>query len=174
VGQTKEQRRLIRLAASMNKKARRLGAPGLLTAEDLARITLKQSTCKYCRVRLEVGQGSFDHIIAFDRGGANAFHNVTRCCFACQRSKFTKSEAEYAKHRTLTVTCPVDGTVFKPRWAEWINGRARVCSRRCAAKSRWLGAGRAAIPPRDEAAPSAADSGAAVDQGRDQGTREAP
>jgi hypothetical protein len=167
MGQTKEQRRLIRLAASMNKKARRLGAPGLLTAEDLARIALKSKTCRYCGVRLEIGQGSFDHIIAFDRGGANAFHNVTRCCFACQRSKFTKTEAEYAKHRSLIVSCSVCGTEFKPRWGEWINGRARVCSRRCAARSRWLGRGRATGGSREEAGRTATDLGATVDQGRD-------
>lgn len=167
--QSKEQRRLIRLAASMNKKARRLGAPGLLTAEDLARISIKQKTCRYCAIRLEIGQGSFDHIIAFDRGGANAFHNVTRCCFDCQRSKFTKTEAEYAKHRSLTVTCHVCGTEFKPRWGEWINGRARVCSRRCAARSRWLGTGRATGGPRETAGRTAANSGVALDQGSDQG-----
>jgi hypothetical protein len=139
MGQTKEQRRLIRIAASMNKKARRLGAPGLLTAADLAHIILKQKTCKYCAVRLDIGQGTFDHVIPFDRGGANTFHNVTRSCLACNRSKFTKNPEEYAQHRALIVECKVCGTTFHPRWGEWINGRARVCSRRCAARSRWLG-----------------------------------
>lgn len=136
-----EQRRLIRLAHSMNRKARRVGAIGTVVAEDLARIELATKTCRYCRVGLEVGQGSFDHIIPFDKGGANAYHNIARCCMTCQRSKFTKTEEEHAEYAALVKICPIDGKEFRPRHGDWRKGLGRYCSRSCSAKARW---GRAA------------------------------
>jgi HNH endonuclease len=132
-----ERRRLVRLASAINTKARRLGARGRISPEDLARIQLQQDQCEYCGVKLEIGQGSFDHRIAYDRGGQNILSNVTRCCFTCQREKFTKSVSEYDEYKTLTSKCVVCGKEFKPRWGEWKRGRARTCSHQCAAKLRW-------------------------------------
>lgn len=135
--QGKEQRRLIRLAGAINTKARRIGARGQISAADLARIQLAQRKCEYCGVELEVGQGTFDHRIAYERGGHNEPSNITRCCVKCNRSKFTKSAAEYAEFQTLESECAVCGNRFKPRWGEWQRGKARTCSHRCAARLRW-------------------------------------
>lgn len=141
--QGKEQRRLIRLAASMNKKARQVGATGTIVAADLARLELRFKTCRYCRVGLEVGQGSFDHIVAFAQGGANEYHNLARCCMTCQRSKFTKSEEEHKEYSALVKTCAC-GKEYRPRYGDWRKGLGRYCSRSCSAKARW---GRTAASP---------------------------
>lgn len=137
--QGREQRRLSRLAIAMNQKARQRGVKGLITAADLAYLEKHQGTCAYCRVKLEVGHGTFDHQIPFDRGGSNHFHNLKRCCTACQREKFTKTSQEYDEYRQLMATCLVCKKVYKPRWAEWRNGKARTCSHECAARLRWIG-----------------------------------
>lgn len=133
--QSAEERRLTRLAISYNKKAARLGAGGYITAIQLAR---KPLTCHYCGIGLEVGQGTFDHIVPFDRGGSNSDDNIVRCCITCNREKFNKTPEEFRAHQALVVKCEVCERMYKPRWAEYINGRARVCSRSCAGKKRWL------------------------------------
>lgn len=141
MAQTAEQRRLIRLAASYNSKARRLGVRGTVTAEDLGSLEYSTlgSICHYCGVGLEVGFGTFDHVIPLDSGGQNSILNIVRCCTRCNRNKFTKSPEELAIHQDRVVTCarPGCGNTFRPRWAEYENGRARLCSRRCAALWRW-------------------------------------
>lgn len=135
--QTPLQRRLIRLAHSINKKAERLGARGRVTAESLALIALSYPQCPYCGVDIDPMHGSFDHKVPFDKGGSNERSNILFCCMTCQRSKYTKSVDEHAEFLNFTVVCPVDGTVFKPRYADWKRGLGRYCSRSCAAASRW-------------------------------------
>jgi 5-methylcytosine-specific restriction endonuclease McrA len=132
--QTREQRRLIRIASAMNTKARRLGAYGVISAAELAS---KPPACFYCGVTLEPGQGTFDHRLAWARGGNNTSVNIVRCCLSCNRRKFDKTPGEFEEHKTLVSTCIVCGQMFQPRWAEWQAGRARTCSRSCAAKKRW-------------------------------------
>ena len=151
--QGKEHRRLIRLAGAINAKARRIGARGVISAEDLAVIQMRQHSCEYCGIELEVGQGTFDHRTAYERGGHNVPSNITRCCVKCNRSKFTKSAAEYAAYQELEVECVVDGVRFKPRWGEYQRGKARTCSHRCAARLRWI----SSPGPRSEGGRSAAD-----------------
>ncbi len=140
--QTREQRRLIRIASAMNTKARRLGAYGVISAAELAS---KPPACFYCGVTLEPGQGTFDHRLAWARGGSNTSVNIVRCCLSCNRRKFDKTPKEYEEHGKLWMKCRVCGTVFKPRWAEFVNGRARLCSRSCAARSRWMEPGESAV-----------------------------
>jgi hypothetical protein len=128
------ERRLGRIAAGFNAKARRLSRRGVVLWTHLAALPPK---CYYCGVGIGPMDGSFDHRVSFDDGGSNDPSNIVRCCLSCQRRKFTKTEAEFAEHRRMTVTCPIDGTVFIPRYAEAKRGMARYCSRSCAAKSRW-------------------------------------
>jgi len=132
--QTSEQRRLVRIASAMNTKARKLGTYGVVSSVELA---MKPSECAYCGVTLEPGQGTFDHRLAFARGGHNVSANVVRCCITCNREKFDKTPSEFKEHQVLVSICTVCGNQFQPRWAEWQAGRARTCSRSCAAKSRW-------------------------------------
>jgi 5-methylcytosine-specific restriction endonuclease McrA len=138
--QTKEHRRLIRLAGAANSKARRLKASGTISAEDIGRLYLSGRQCAYCGVGLDPGHFSIDHRLAFDRGGRNEPANLAITCFSCNRRKHTKTPEEFAQHQKLLVTCQMCGKQFQPRWGEWKAGRARVCSRSCAAKLRWANA----------------------------------
>lgn len=137
--QTQEQRRLIRLASAYNKKAKRLGVRGTVTAQELYSVSNYNRNCVYCGIGLEQGQGTFDHVIPLDNGGKNDFSNIVRACLTCNREKYTKLPAQLKEHRERMVTCerPGCGNVYKPRWAEYEAGRARLCSRRCAALMRW-------------------------------------
>jgi 5-methylcytosine-specific restriction endonuclease McrA len=137
VTQSREQRRLIRLAHAINKKAERVGATGRITAEQLAAIILIHPACHYCDIGLERGHGTFDHVVPFDRGGANLPGNIVRCCLSCNREKYTKSPAELARFREHEFRCGNCNKSFRPRYADWINGNGRFCSRACSASSRW-------------------------------------
>jgi hypothetical protein len=135
--QTKEERRLQRIAHRMNERARRYRA-GEITAADLGAVVYQRPrACHYCGIGLEVGQGTFDHGQPLDREGPNAIDNIVRSCYSCNRRKFTKNRQEFVAFQGVQVKCPIDGTVFTPRYAEWANGRAKYCSRSCAAKSRF-------------------------------------
>lgn len=127
------ERRLGRIAAAFNARARKLHSLGVVDASTLILVhTRAGGTCRYCGVLMELEHGTWDHSIALSEGGRNDITNIVRCCINCQRRKFTKTPAEYDAHRALTVTCPIDGVVFRPRWAEYNAGRARYCSHRCA------------------------------------------
>ena len=135
--QTKLQRLFTRRAGSMNAKAARLGARGRVSAELLYLIARDYPKCPYCGVEISPEHGQFDHKIPFDKGGTNTRDNIVFCCTTCNRRKFTKSVDEHAEFLDFTVTCPIDGTVFKPRYADWTRGLGRYCSRSCSAASRW-------------------------------------
>ena len=137
MSQTKEQRRLLRLADGFNRKAARLGIAGVVTALELHRLP---RVCPYCGIGLEEGQGTFDHTIPFANGGENRIANITRCCLTCNREKFDKTPQELEEYRNLRVQCALPGCdkVYQPRWAEWKAGRARYCSLSHAAKSRFV------------------------------------
>lgn len=125
-------RRYNRLAVGANRKAARLGRLGRISAQDLAVIFLaSEGVCHYCGIDIEPGDCSFDHVVAFDKGGENTRANIVACCLTCNRGKFTKDETEFAAWRELSVTCPIDGVVFRPRWADHVRGLGRYCSRRC-------------------------------------------
>lgn len=124
-------RRLQRIAATFNAKARRLHVPGVVSWQMLASAG---GACAYCGTELRLEDGTWDHAIPFDRGGHNTLNNIVRCCTVCQRIKHAKTPGEYAEHQVRIVTCkrPGCGVTYKPRWAEWQNGRARYCSHQCA------------------------------------------
>lgn len=131
------QRRLIRLAPAINRKAARLGAQGRVSAESLYLVIKAHPKCPYCGQLNDPMHGTFDHVVPFDRGGTNLRGNIVFCHLSCNRHKFTKSVAEHTQYEALTVTCPVDGKEFRPRWADWNRGLGRFCSRSCSAASRW-------------------------------------
>ena len=135
--QTALQRRLVRVAGAMNAKARRLGARGSVSAETLALVILDYPKCPYCGVEIDSMHGQFDHMVPFDKGGSNTRENLVFCCLTCNRRKFTKSVSQHEEFLNFTVVCPIDGTVFKPRYSDWSRGLGRYCSRSCSAASRW-------------------------------------
>lgn len=129
-------RRLGRIAAGFNAKARRLNRRGVVLWTHLAVLA---DECFYCGIGLSKMEGSYDHVLPWDRGGSNDPSNIVRCCLDCQRRKFNKTPEEFTEHEGMVVTCalPECSNTFKPRYAEAKRGMARYCSRSHAAKSRW-------------------------------------
>lgn len=135
--QTALQRRLVRLAGAINAKAIRLHARGRVSAESLFLVIRRHPVCPYCGNPVDPMHGSFDHVTPFDKGGSNETTNIVFGHLSCNRRKFTKSVDEHMAFETLTIVCPVDQTVFKPRYADYARGLGRYCSRSCSAASRW-------------------------------------
>lgn len=134
----KTKRRLQRIAAGFNRKARLLHTQGIVSWPMLAALG---DHCFYCGVELTLEHGTWDHKIPFDRGGTNWITNIVRCCMTCQRTKFTKTPSEHTEAQLLMVTCarPGCGNTWSPRWAERKRGMARFCSHRCAGMARGKG-----------------------------------
>ena len=130
--QTSAQRRFSKLAAAINQKARRMRAPGRVTADDLARTFIDSGgRCAYCGIDVVPASVSFDHIVPFAKGGTNFPRNLAVSCITCQRGKFTKTPDEWAYAKDQVVQCEVCKKPFKPRWADWSRGLGRTCSRAC-------------------------------------------
>lgn len=129
------QRLLVRRAAAMNAKARRLGVRGRVTAEDLARIiTEHEGRCCYCGFEVSPRDGTFDHVIPFDQGGINLPENIVWSCRTDNRTKAaSKTPEQLREYQQLRVTCPC-GVEFRPRWADWVRGLGRTHSRACAGR----------------------------------------
>lgn len=138
VDQVNEQRRrLVRVVASMNKRARSAGVYGEVTWQQLMDLG---NVCRYCGIEVEPMHGSYDHVTAIDRDGPNVVGNIVRCCMTCQRSKHTKSMSEFAEARSIEVECalPGCGKRWRPRYGEWRRGMSKYCSLSHAARSRWV------------------------------------
>jgi hypothetical protein len=111
------------------------GNPGVkLTAADLAQVWLDHGgRCRYCDIRVDLMMASFDHVEPLSKGGTNYVSNLATCCITCQRTKHTKSPEEHAEYQAMVRVCPIDGTRFRPRWADVVRGFGHYCSRRCSA-----------------------------------------
>lgn len=130
--QDRVHRRLVRLASSMNAKAVRLGAQGLVAPFELAEIMVEsEGRCQYCDVEVPPMEGSFDHVVPFGRGGPNLKANIVRSCVTCNREKGLKSPEDLAAYSALRVNCAVCGKEFRPRFADWKRGLGKTCSRIC-------------------------------------------
>lgn len=134
MAQSPEYRRLVRLAGSFNRKA---GHTSVVTADTLLSIENEETECHYCGIGMEIGQGTFDHVIPFARGGNNERANIVRVCLTCNRRKFTKTPGEFRASQALMQECNVCGKIFRPRWADFKRGYGKVCSRKCSGSMRW-------------------------------------
>lgn len=133
--QSPVQRRLVRLAASMNKKAVRAGVEGTVAAYELAELMVEaENTCSYCGIEVPPMGGSFDHVVPYGHGGANSKDNIVRCCLDCNRRKGLMTPEELAVYAALRVHCASCGREFRPRYADWKRGLGRTCSRVCAGR----------------------------------------
>lgn len=134
--QTVTQRRLVRTAAGFNRKARKYKVPGVVTAEDLARIYLStQGRCFYCAAELDPFVGTFDHKLPFERGGTNLRDNIVPSCLTDNRQKFTMTEAEYRDWLALERRCKGCAKSFKPRASDYRRGLGFYCSRSCSGRA---------------------------------------
>jgi hypothetical protein len=129
------QRLYDRRALYFNRKAISMGLHGTVTAEELVVLPL---VCHYCGIGLTHSLTEFDHQIPFERGGSNTIDNIVRCCKHCNGTKFTKTPTEFLEFQEEPFLCIVCGRSFRPRYSDWKRGYGTTCSRKCAAKKRFL------------------------------------
>lgn len=80
-------------------RARRRGAEGHYTADDVDRIRKAQrDRCACCRVSLN-GGGQIDHIQAIAKGGTNWPSNLQLLCAPCNRAKWDKDQIDFMQER---------------------------------------------------------------------------
>lgn len=87
-----------RIRALWNKRrARKLGAEGYFTEQDIAQLKQQQrGRCAYCRVRLG-DDFHRDHIISLAKGGSNWPSNIQLLCQPCNNRKHAKDPIVFAK-----------------------------------------------------------------------------
>lgn len=84
-------------AADRNKKARRKGAEGKHTKEDIIRIGESQRwRCAWCRTPTKQNY-HVDHIISLAKGGTNWPRNLVISCGPCNMKKKTKDPILFAR-----------------------------------------------------------------------------
>jgi 5-methylcytosine-specific restriction endonuclease McrA len=80
-----------------NRQARKRGAEGSHTANDISAIRKAQKDrCAYCKVKLR-GLGDIDHIVALSNGGTNWPSNLQLACPSCNRRKRAKCPQKFAR-----------------------------------------------------------------------------
>jgi 5-methylcytosine-specific restriction endonuclease McrA len=91
------------LTNTRNRRARRSGAEGAFTQEDISGIRKAQhDKCAYCRKKL-LGKGHVDHIIALVNGGSNWPRNLQLLCQPCNSSKHARDPVEFAQSRGMII-----------------------------------------------------------------------
>jgi 5-methylcytosine-specific restriction endonuclease McrA len=79
------------------RRARKLAASGLFTAEEFISVCARQKgRCFYCgkKAKLEA-----DHYVAISRGGSNSIENIRGACRTCNASKQAKHPVDFALER---------------------------------------------------------------------------
>lgn len=83
-------------------KARKKGAPGAFTADDVARLEAAQDRrCHWCQRPL-IGTYHLDHFIPLARGGTNRAENIVLSCATCNTSRKAKMPGEFRRYMRVT------------------------------------------------------------------------
>lgn len=78
------------------KRAKKAGAPGEYTADDVkARYKAQAGKCYYCSQDLN-NEYQIDHVIPLSRGGSNWPENIVVACKSCNSSKRNKLLSEWS------------------------------------------------------------------------------
>ncbi len=86
-----------------NNRARRQGAEGRHTTQDIERIRkMQKDQCAHpwCRKKLH-GKGHRDHIIPLAKGGTNFPRNIQLLCNSCNLHKHAKDPIDFAQENGL-------------------------------------------------------------------------
>lgn len=84
---------IVQILGAINQ-ARRRGAEGSYTREDIRKLMIEQNyKCVYCEKFLN--RYHIDHKTPIVRGGTNYIENIQLTCILCNKSKFTKTHEEY-------------------------------------------------------------------------------
>lgn len=88
---------LERYAATLNARAKSVGAPGRLTAVLLRdRILSSGGRCEWCQRSLVNTPFELDHVVSLSQQGANMPRNLAVACPTCNRRKAQKHPARFA------------------------------------------------------------------------------
>lgn len=89
-------------ANQMNRRARKMSAPGTHTAKDIEVILTEQKhLCAYCA--LSLSKYHMDHKTPLSRGGSNDPANLCASCPDCNLSKGTMTAEEYLNKRGVSL-----------------------------------------------------------------------
>ena len=92
-----ETHRRERALAEAKRRARARGEAGSVSVEEIDAIrSAQRDRCGYCRARLR-GKGEIDHIKPLSRGGKHVARNVQLLCNDCNRRKYAKDAADFAR-----------------------------------------------------------------------------
>jgi len=84
-----------RLVYAHNKRARKYGVEGTLTADDyMVKLKAQKGKCWYCGIDLG-NKWHTDHRVPMSRGGKNTPENVVLCCARCNQKKQHKLPHEW-------------------------------------------------------------------------------
>jgi len=91
------------LASAVNYRARKLGADGQHTAQDIKDLYAAQKgRCAYCKVKVG-DKYHIDHIQPLSKGGGNGKDNLQICCPTCNQSKNAKDPIDFAQSLGLLI-----------------------------------------------------------------------
>jgi 5-methylcytosine-specific restriction endonuclease McrA len=80
--------------AGHNRRVRKLNATGVCTPEQLIdRFNFYGNRCAYCRAETKL---TVDHVIPLSRGGSNWPANLRPACDRCNKTKATRTLAEWS------------------------------------------------------------------------------
>jgi 5-methylcytosine-specific restriction endonuclease McrA len=88
-----------RRSFSLNSKAKKWGAMGVVTKQELIDLYEHTQNCPLCGAStVEPDQVEFDHNIALSKGGTNFIDNIGILCPRCNRSKNDMSINEFIEY----------------------------------------------------------------------------
>lgn len=86
-------------AHAENRRARKLGAGGSYTAQQIDNlVVLQRHKCVGCGVSIKRGF-EVDHIVALSKGGSSDISNIQLLCRPCNRSKHNKLPEQWAREQ---------------------------------------------------------------------------
>lgn len=91
-----QENRHVRKAIGMRRHARKKGAAGNVTAEEIIALKKAQAECVYCGDRDDL---TIDHKTPLARGGKHSIENLQIACRSCNCSKRDRSHNEFLEYR---------------------------------------------------------------------------